>query len=295
VFPRRVSSMTHADRYSVGVGRDAAVDFARLLVPYCERALGTDLLGVYLIGSLAHDGFSQRYSDVDMVLVTEAGLSPQVLGRVRSEAVALSGDWGPKLSVFWTDRHFSLGRFPPLDRTDYLDHAVVLMEREWVSAARPTLEEIRHYLRGAPFANWADRARRFAASETLEPKEYKAYLRTLLYPARFCYSWMTGGIVSNDDAVAFMSEIRLAGFDVSLLARALECRNAAADPDLLFPARTILPSHIDACVALPQFGPSYPLWISRGRSVAVNIQSFFTNTVRYCWYRLHTIPRGLWG
>jgi len=85
-----------------------------------------------------------------------------------------SDDWGPKVSVFWTDRHFSLGRFPPLDRIDYLDHAVALVERECVRPARPTLEDIRHYLRGAPFATWADRARSFAAAEALEPKDHKA-------------------------------------------------------------------------------------------------------------------------
>jgi hypothetical protein len=152
--------------------------------------------------------------------------------------------------VFWTDRHFSLGRFPPLDRVDYLDHAVALMERESVQPARPTLEEIRHYLRGAPFASWAERARSFAAAETLEPKDHKAYLRTLLYPGRFCYSWMTGLMGSNDDAVAFLSERHAAGLDVGSIERALQCRQSAADPTALFPARKVLPSQIDACAAL---------------------------------------------
>jgi hypothetical protein len=36
--------------------------------------------------------------------------------------------------------------------------------------ARTAAEEIRHYLRGEPFANWADRARSFAAAQTLKPK-----------------------------------------------------------------------------------------------------------------------------
>jgi predicted nucleotidyltransferase len=196
--------MTHADLDEVA--RTAAVDFARRLVPYWQAALRTELLGAYLIGSLAHGGFNRRYSDIDMALVTEAGLSLQALDRVRGEAAVLSADWGPKLSVFWTDRHFSLGRFPPLDRIDYLDRAVVLVEGECVQPARPTLEEIQRYLRGAPFANWADRARRFAASEALEPKDHKAYLRTLLYPGRFCYSWMTGRMGSNDDAVGFCAK-----------------------------------------------------------------------------------------
>src|SRR5262249_49758113 len=144
----------------------AAVDFARRIVPLWQAALGPELLGVYLIGSLAHGGFSRRYSDIDMALVTE------------------------KLSVFWTDRHFGVGRFPPLDRIDFIDHAVVLMQREYVRPVRPALEEIQHYLGGAPFANWTEQARRFATAETLEPKDRKGYLRTLLYPGRFCYSWM---------------------------------------------------------------------------------------------------------
>jgi predicted nucleotidyltransferase len=228
----------------------SAIDFARRTVPFWRAALGSELLGAYLIGSLAHGGFSRRYSDVDIALVAETGLSPQTLDRVRSEASALSADWGPKLSVFWADRHFNLGRFPPLDRIDYLDHAVVLMERERVRPVRPALEEIQRYLRGEPFANWADQARHFAAAETLEPKDRKVYLRTLLYPGRFCYSWMTGRMGSNDDAVAFLSKTRPAPLDVGLITHALHCRQTDADPDSLFPARTMLPSQVDACAAL---------------------------------------------
>ena len=240
--------MTHADPDEPA--RTAAIDFSRRLVPHWQKALGTELLGVYLIGSLAHAGFSRRYSDIDMAIVTTAGLSPQVLDRLRREALVLSADWGSKVSIFWTDRHFSVGRFPPLDRTDYLDHAVALLELECVRPARPTLEEIHNYLSGAPFATWAERARSFATAETLEPKDHKAYLRTLLYPARFCYSWMTGLIGSNDDAMAFLSKKDVAGLDIGLIECALQCRQSAADPDALFPARKVLPSQIDACAAL---------------------------------------------
>ena len=184
---------------------------------------------------------------ISTLLVTAAGLSPQALDRVRREALALSPDWGPKVSVFWTDRHFSLGRFPPLDCIDFLDHAVALMERESVRPARPTLQEIQHYLRGAPFAVWADRARRFAAAETLEPKDHKAFLRTLLYPGRFCYSWMTGRMGSNDEAVAFLSERHAAHLDIRLNRARASMPPDRRRPDALFPARTTLLSQIDAC------------------------------------------------
>jgi predicted nucleotidyltransferase len=226
------------------------MDFAGRVARLWRAAVGPEFIGAYLMGSLAHGGFSRRYSDVDIALVTETGLSPPTVDRLRSQAAALSADWGPKLSVFWTDRRFSLGRFPPLDRIDYLDHRAVLLERECVRPVRPPLKEIRSYLADAPFAKWTDEARRFASAEILEPKDHKAYLRTLLYPARFCYSWITGRISSNDDAVAFLRKMRPARLEVSLITSALECRQADADPDPLFPNRISLPSHVEACAAI---------------------------------------------
>ena len=174
----RSSAIAHGDPNELA--KTAAIDFARRLVSLWQATLGTELLGAYLIGSMAHAGFSRRYSDVDMALVTGTGLPPRVLDRLQEEAIALSADWGSKVSLFWTDRHFSLGRFPPLDRIDYLDHALLLMERERIRPTRPTLTDVREYLRGAPFASWVDRARSFATAEKLEPEDRKAYLRALL-------------------------------------------------------------------------------------------------------------------
>jgi len=243
-----LSTVTHTE--SNEFARTAVFDFARRLAVHCQTTLGTELLGAYLIGSAAHAGFSWRYSDVDMALVTVAGLSPQAHDRIASEAAVLSPHWGPKVSVFWANRDFSIGRFPPLDRIDYLDHAIVLMERECVKPARPMLTEIQRYLRGEPFASWADRARSFAAADMLERDDQKAYLRTLLYPARFCYSWMTGLMGSNDEAVAFVNERPPARLNVGLITRAFECRQTACDPDSLFSARKTLLSQIDACASL---------------------------------------------
>jgi predicted nucleotidyltransferase len=230
--------------------RCAAIDFARRLAPIWQAVLGPQLLGVYLIGSLAHGGFSRRYSDIDLALVTEAGISAGVIERLRGEGVALSAEWGPKISVFWADRRFSIGRFPPLDRLDYLDCPVLLAERERVRPVRPTLDEIRAYLRGAPFANWSARTREFASAVALDAKDRKAYLRALLYPARFCFGYMIGQMGSNDDAVAFLHERTPAGLGLVLIDQALQCRRAAADPDSLFSLRGVLPAQVDACAAL---------------------------------------------
>jgi len=243
-----LSSMSQADADERA--RVAAIEFARRLVSRWQEILGAELLGAYMIGSVAHAGFSRRYSDLDVALVTVTGLSPQEHDGIRSAAVALSADWGPKVSVFWANRDFSIGRFPPLDRLDYLDHAIVLLEHERIRPVRPTLKEIRRYLRGEPFANWAEQARHFAAADRLEPNDRKAYLRTLLYPGRFCYSWLTCRMGSNDDAVAFVTARPPARLNVDLIARALSCRQAAGDPDALFAARTMLPLQVEACSLL---------------------------------------------
>ena len=76
------------------------------------------------------------------------------------------------------------------------------------------------------------------------------YLRTILYPGRFCYSLITGRIGSNEAALTFLNESPVRGLDIDLIARALRCREAAADPDVLFSARLALPAQFDACTRL---------------------------------------------
>jgi predicted nucleotidyltransferase len=230
--------------------RTAALKFAAALASSYRAQLGERLIGAYLIGSLAHGGFSHRYSDIDVLVVTEGGLDTAELTRLRGLAAECDATLSEKLSVFWSDRSFTAGRLPPLDRADYIDHAIVLTERERVLPPRPTLDEIRVYLRGAPFANWTENAHRFATADVLTPGNHKAFIRTLLYPARLVYSWTIGRMGSNDDAVAFTCEHPPQGMNTDILTRAVAYRQAAADPDALFPARTVLPDQVKSCEQL---------------------------------------------
>jgi hypothetical protein len=230
--------------------RAAALALAEGMASFWSRRLGDRFIGAYVIGSLAHGGFSRRYSDIDMALLVEDGLDTVELAEMRAPAVGLAPDLASKLSLFWADRGFTMGRFPPLDRVDLIDHAVALDERELVRPPRPSLAEVRAYLRGMPFSSWRDGAGKFAAVATLTPQDHKPFLRALLYPARFVYSWMTGGMNSNDEAVAFTADAAIAGLDVGLIESALSCRHAAEDPDALFGARHLLPRQVEACAAL---------------------------------------------
>jgi predicted nucleotidyltransferase len=237
---------TNPDASAIAAARAFAGGVAALL----DAKTGAGLLGAYLLGSLAHGGFNRRYSDIDMALIAENGIDQATLEAVKTGAAALSPELTTKLSIFWSNRQFSIGRFPPLDRVDYLDHAVALIERERVNPIRPTLQDIRGYLGGDPFANWAASATHFACLDTLGSNERKPYLRALLYPARFITSWMTGDMASNDDAVAFLNEQKVPGLDFDLVAAALQCRRDASDPDHLFPARAVLPRQVEACARL---------------------------------------------
>ena len=243
------ANMRCMDARAEEAARIAAMEFARGIADFWQRRLAARLLGVYVIGSLAHGGFSRRYSDIDMALVAEGGLSDADLAAQRTAAVALSPPQAAKLSLFWADRAFTTGRFPPLDRVDYFDHAQPLVERERerVRPARPSLAEIRAYLRGQPLESWGDACQKFAAAAVLQPADHKPYIRCLLYPARLLLSWATGGMASNDDAVARLAGEAPPGLDVDLIARALKCRHDAADPDGLFADRAKLPGQFAAC------------------------------------------------
>lgn len=231
-----------------GMARTAALVFVRALASLYRAELGEQLIGAYLIGSLAHGGFSHRYSDIDLALVTEDGLDTAALTTLRALAAKEDAALSQKLSVFWSDRHFKIGRLPPLDRADYLDHAIAITERERVRPARPTLDEIHVYLKGAPFSNWTQNIDRFAKADVLASGDHKAFIRTLLYPARLVYSWTTGRMASNDVAVAFAREHRPLSLNTDVLTQALALRQAGADPDALFAARTLLPDQVKSCM-----------------------------------------------
>jgi predicted nucleotidyltransferase len=70
----------------------AACDFARTLSARWQAQLGGDLIGLYIIGSLAHGGFSRRYSDIDAALITERGVTADALDKLRAIATQVSAE-----------------------------------------------------------------------------------------------------------------------------------------------------------------------------------------------------------
>ncbi len=230
--------------------RDAAIYLANQLCASAVRRLGNEFIGFYLLGSLAHGGFNRRYSDIDVALITENGVGEDFLEVLQVEAEVIDSALAYKVSLFWSDSEFSVGRFPPLDRLDYIEHAIALKEDKKVIAPKPDIAEIRDYLRGVPFEQWANRGTIFSRQSELDLNDRKSFLKTHLYPARFAFSWITGQIGSNDTALEYLHDNPIEGLDMILIDRALACRHAAVDPDILFDDRTSLPAQYQACAQL---------------------------------------------
>lgn len=122
------------------------------------QALGDGLLAAFALGSLAHGGFSELVSDVDIGLVLRDDLaqSASEIETVTTEVRTGGTPLHKRLSVFWatlstlrdgTDG----GRFPPLDRLDMIEHGRVLVGEDLREAMkRPSGDEL--FVVGAEFA-----------------------------------------------------------------------------------------------------------------------------------------------
>jgi hypothetical protein len=181
-----------------------------------EEAFGARLLGVYLIGSLGHGGFSPAVSDVGVAFLLDDPLTETDAEQISALAAycgAAHPRYGRRLSLFWSspdaftadDRVQVAGRFPAIDRLDLLSHGQLIAR-----------DDLRPFLalptRRAVLENCREDALRFVR----DPARYgfltgggdydfgdrRALSRLCLFPARFLHTAATGEVVANDVAAA---------------------------------------------------------------------------------------------
>jgi hypothetical protein len=99
---------------------------------------------------------------------------------------------------------------------------------------RPDKADIHRSLLESVEKSWKPRAKELSRLAELEPKNYKPYVRSLLYPARLIYSWDRLQITSNDTAVEYLHEIKPPGLDLHPIELALECRYDRCSPEKIF-------------------------------------------------------------
>jgi hypothetical protein len=199
--------------------------------------LGDRLLAAYALGSLAHGGFSELVSDIDLGLILSDPLQPSdpdTIERVAESQRRKGSPLRERLSVFWGtpatlagDRQG--GRFPPLDRLDLLESGRLLAGSDDARArvCRPSTEEL--VVTGSEFAldhlagvrppadAGADRLgsisvggsealHQIRSPELLAAQGVRQVTKLVLFPVRFLYTAATGHVGTNGDAVAHYLE-----------------------------------------------------------------------------------------
>jgi hypothetical protein len=124
-----------------------------------REALGPRLVAAYALGSLAHGGFSQLVSDVDLGLIVADPLLETDEATIQSVADGVKAQGSvlhERLSVFWgtpstLQGRLPGGRFPALDRLDLIENGRLLAgEDARQSLVQPTQTEL--LIAGAEFA-----------------------------------------------------------------------------------------------------------------------------------------------
>jgi hypothetical protein len=190
------------------------------------------LLAAYALGSLAHGGFSELVSDVDLGLILSDPIQPgdpDTIQRVAESERRKGSLLNERLSVFWGTPATLAGereggRFPPLDRLDLLESGRLLAgsDEARARAQRPSTDEL--VITGAEFAldhlaavrppsgddgdlgsisaGGGEAFQQIRSPELLAGQGVRQVTKLVLFPVRFLYTAATGHVGTNGDAVA---------------------------------------------------------------------------------------------
>lgn len=206
-----------------------------------RAALGERLLAAYALGSLAHGGFSELVSDVDLGLILTdppQPSDPDMIARVVEAERRKGSALHERLSVFWGTPATLAGereggRFPPLDRLDLLESGRLLTGADDARASvrRPSKQEL--VITGAEFAldhfaavrrddgddrdhdgagdagdqlgsiraGGGEALQQIRSPELLAAQGVRQVTKLVLFPVRFLFTAATGQVGTNGDAV----------------------------------------------------------------------------------------------
>ena len=223
-------------------------DFVERVAEHFKSRLGSSLVEAYKLGSLAHGGFSDSYSDIDVGLLLNCTEVPTAMPAFIAEAKTLDADHGKKLSVFWGNPEFNWGRLPVIDRLDLLDHGVSLLSGIKPAFRRPSEDEIHHEQLQSIERSWKSRLPELGRLRSLEPKDRKPYIRAILSAARLIYTWDKLAVGSNDRAVEYLHQVQPPGLDLEPIDMALACRNDKCTAEDVFALHIDLISQCESAV-----------------------------------------------
>ncbi|HGG57314.1 MAG TPA: hypothetical protein ENK31_05915 [Nannocystis exedens] len=221
-----------------------ALRFVSKVQAHARARFGDDLLAVYLLGSLAHGGYSADCSDIDVALFFRPGYEAD-LDALRASLRAVDGMLESRLSIFWSTPGFIGGRFPALDRIDLLDHGVLIDGEAIDDLPRPGREAIEAQLRAHATGYWASLTADFSGDRPAD----KELARCVLYPARLLYTWQSGEMASNDVAVQWLNAHPVEGLDLAPINLAMRVRQGEQAIRGLDIWRPLLEHQYAVCIA----------------------------------------------
>ena len=199
-----------------------------------HAVLGGRLLAAYALGSLAHGGFSELVSDVDLGLILGDPLQRADGETIQAVADAEKSKGSPlhqRLSVFWgtpatLGGRQDGGRFPALDRLDLIENGRLLLGRDDARRGLPVPSTRELLVTGAEFAldyvaglprpgekpgagpGSMQPAAENAVEEIRSPEELLRHgirrtTKAVLFPVRFLYTAATGQVGTNQAAAAW--------------------------------------------------------------------------------------------
>jgi Domain of unknown function (DUF4111) len=231
------------------------------------RALGGDLVGLYLTGSLGLGGFDPASSDVDVLVATAGPLPGPEVGRLERlhGALRAEGGWAARLEVVYlplaalrrfdpedagrypigpSDREFNLGRQAPtwvLDRWVAREHGLVVVgpdPRELIDPVGP--DQLRAAVRASLAGHWTLEGTGVA---WLRPRNDQAF--AVLSMCRNLYALEHGTLASKPAAAAWASR-RLGPPWTAQIERALGWRSDRRVDDRALPETLAFVAHVVA-------------------------------------------------
>jgi hypothetical protein len=178
------------------------------IVVSANKLFGDQCRAVYLMGSLARGGFSEIASDIDIgVILKEPLLGAGVkIDEIKAMSLAKHPSVNNTVSIFWgsvasINGTADVGRYPPFDRLDLIDHALLLsgqdIRKELVKPSKRLLEVTSAEF-SLDYLGSKERIDEFRHCHRIAQKGAVYVTKTILFPARFIYLADTGGVAGNE-------------------------------------------------------------------------------------------------
>jgi predicted nucleotidyltransferase len=211
------------------------------IVTSANEIFGCQCKAVYIMGSLARGGFSEIASDIDIGVILSEPLSDvsSKIDKIKDTSLEKYPLVHNSVSIFWGSIEsinglVDIGRYPPFDRLDLIDHALLVSGQDirdkLVKPSKRELE-IASVEFSLDYLGTQKRQEEFSHCNRIAEKGAVYVTKTILFPARFIYLAQTGKIAGNDMSYKnYMANF--SGADADLVEQGYMWRNEPLPTDL---------------------------------------------------------------